>query len=169
MNPVKFRLFMMNQTSIKFMRAGPLFAIALFLTADGLMANYAFYKKVGATCKYYRIESDTKNMNLTTNDKGSRNFSLILDSNRNNFEMVMIVGFISAGQAMLHQKSIAQKKEGYNPVVPEKVFITVNVPMGKQPMIVSAAATEKQILSMVEGKIDSAEFMRQIKDSIQTL
>jgi hypothetical protein len=108
-------------------------------------------------------------MNLTTNDKGSRNFSLILDSNRNNFEMVMIVGFISAGQAMLHQKSIAQKKEGYNPVVPEKVFITVNVPMGKQPMIVSAAATEKQILSMVEGKIDSAEFMRQIKDSIQTL
>jgi len=41
--------------------------------------------------------------------------------------------------------------------------------MGKTPMIVSAAATEEQILRMVEGRIDSAEFMRQIKDSIQTL
>jgi hypothetical protein len=146
-----------------------LLGFAILLISDGLNANYAFYKKVTATCKYYRINSETQNMNLTSNDKGAKNFSLILDSNRNNFEMVMIIGFISAGQAILHQKSLAKKKEGYNPVVLEKVFITVNVPMGKTPMIVSAAATEEQILRMVEGRIDSAEFMRQIKDSIQTL
>ena len=160
---------MTNQIHMKTVRKIFLLCFAVCLISDGLKANYAFYKKVSATCKYYRIESDSKNMNLTSNDKGARNFSLILDSNRNNFEMVMIIGFISAGQAIMHQKSLAQKKEGYDPVIPKKVFITVNVPMGKQPMIVSAAATENQILNMVEGRIDSAEFMRQIKDSIQTL
>ena len=33
-------------------------------------------------------------------------FSLTLESNRNNFEMVMLVGFASAGQAVTHQKNL---------------------------------------------------------------
>lgn len=144
-------------------------ALVVLISIEGLWANYAFYRKVTSTCKYYRISAEQKNMNITTNEKGKQNFSLILDSNRNNFEMVMIVGFLSAGQAIKHQIYLAQKKEGFQPVVPKKVFITVNVPMGKETMIVSAAATEKQIMEMVEGKINSAEFMRKIKDSIQTV
>ena len=82
-----------------------IFIIFLFavISSEVLHANYAFYRKVTNTCKSYRIEvkADDMDLNLENND-----FSINLISRRNNFEMIMLIGFASAGQAIIHQKHL---------------------------------------------------------------
>ena len=144
-------------------------ATILVISTQFVFANYAFYKKVANTCKYYRVNVDQKKMVLTKNADGSYHFSIELESMRNNFEMVMLVGFISVGQAMSHQEAFAKKKSGYTAVVPSDTEVTVSIPVSRQSTIITAKATAGQIRQLTEGKIDSSGFMRLIKDSIQTL
>ena len=134
-----------------------------------LFANYAFYRKVSNTCKYYRVTVDEKKMALTKKPNGSYSFSLEMESARNNFEMVMLVGFISVGQAMSHQEAFAKKKSGYVPVIPGNTEVTVTIPVSRQNTIISARATADQVRQLTDGKVDTAGFMRLIKNSIQTL
>ena len=144
-------------------------ATILVLSTQFVFANYAFYKKVANTCKYYRVNVDQKKMVLTKNADGSYHFSIELESMRNNFEMVMLVGFISVGQAMSHQEAFAKKKSGYMAVVPSDTEVTVSIPVSRQSTIITTKATAGQIRQLTEGKIDSSGFVRLIKDSIQTL
>ena len=144
-------------------------ATILVLSTQFMFANYAFYRKVANTCKYYRVSVDQKKMALTKNADGSYHFSIEMESLRNNFEMVMLVGFISVGQAMSHQETFAKKKSGYTAVVPSDTEVTVSIPVSRQSTIITAKATADQIRQLTEGKIDSAGFVRLIKDSIQTL
>ena len=144
-------------------------ATILVMSTQFVFANYAFYRKVTNTCKYYRVSVDEKKMALTKNDNGSYHFSIEMESLRNNFEMVMLVGFISVGQAMNHQEAFAKKKSGYTAVVPSDTEVTVSIPVSRQSTIITAKATADQIRQLTEGKIDSAGFVRLIKDSIQTL
>jgi hypothetical protein len=144
-------------------------ATILIISTQFVFANYAFYRKVTNTCKFYRVTVDEKKMALTKNADGSYHFTIELESLRNNFEMVMLVGFISVGQAMNHQESFAKKKTGYTAIVPADTEVTVSVPVSRQNTIISAKATAEQIRQLTDGKIDSAKFMLLIKNSIQTL
>ena len=144
-------------------------ATILIISTQFVFANYAFYRKVTNTCKFYRVPVDEKKMALTKNADGSYHFTIELESLRNNFEMVMLVGFISVGQAMNHQESFAKKKTGYNAIVPADTEVTVSVPVSRQNTVISAKATAEQIRQLTDGKIDSAKFMLLIKNSIQTL
>ena len=47
--------------------------------------------------------------------------------------------------------------------------MTVTVPVSRQNTIITANATADQIRQLSDGKVDTAAFMRLIKDSIQTL
>ena len=76
-------------------------ACASILTFNYALANYAFKKKIKSVCSSYRVS-----VNASAMDFNSDLFSLTLESNRNNFEMVMLVGFASAGQAISHQNSL---------------------------------------------------------------
>jgi len=143
--------------------------IILIMSSQFVFANYSFYRKVTNTCKYYRVTVDEKKMSLTKNKDGSYSFSIEMESLRNNFEMVMLVGFISVGQAMNHQEKFAKKKPGYTAIVPEDTDVTVTIPLSRQNTIITAKATAGQIRQLTDGKIDSAGFMRLIKNSIQTL
>ena len=144
-------------------------AIVIIMSTQFVFANYAFYRKVSNTCKFYRVSIDEKKMSLIKNKDGSYNFSIEMESLRNNFEMVMLVGFISVGQAMTHQESFAKKKPGYNAIIPGDTEVTVTVPVSRQNTIITANATADQIRQLSDGKVDTAAFMRLIKDSIQTL
>ena len=144
-------------------------AIVIIMSTQFVFANYAFYRKVSNTCKFYRVSIDEKKMSLTKNKDGSYNFSIEMESLRNNFEMVMLVGFISVGQAMSHQESFAKKKPGYSAIIPGDTEVTVTVPVSRQNTIITAKATADQIRQLSDGKVDTAAFMRLIKDSIQTL
>lgn len=144
-------------------------AIVIIISTQFVFANYAFYRKVSNTCKFYRVSIDEKKMSLIKNKDGSYNFSIEMESLRNNFEMVMLVGFISVGQAMSHQESFAKKKPGYSAIIPGDTEVTVTVPVSRQNTIITAKATADQIRQLSDGKVDTAAFMRLIKDSIQTL
>ncbi|MFL3024705.1 MAG: hypothetical protein ACJZ1P_02435 [Candidatus Neomarinimicrobiota bacterium] len=144
-------------------------AIVIIMSTQFVFANYAFYRKVSNTCKFYRVSIDEKKMSLIKNKDGSYNFSIEMESLRNNFEMVMLVGFISVGQAMSHQESFAKKKPGYSAIIPGDTEVTVTVPVSRQNTIITAKATADQIRQLSDGKVDTAAFMRLIKDSIQTL
>lgn len=139
------------------------------MSSQFVFANYGFYRKVTNTCKYYRVTVDEKKMSLTKNKDGSYSFSIEMESLRNNFEMVMLVGFISVGKAMNHQEKFAKKKTGYTAIVPEDTDVTVTIPLSRQNTIITAKANAGQIRQLTDGKIDSAGFMRLIKNSIQTL
>ena len=148
-------------------------AIVIIMSTQFVFANYAFYRKVSNTCKFYRVSIDEKKMSLIKNKDGSYNFSIEMESLRNNFEMVMLVGFISVGQAMNHQQLLSkkQKQKGrdYSAIIPGDTEVTVTVPVSRQNAIISAKATADQIRQLSDGKVDTAAFMRLIKDSIQTL
>ncbi len=144
-------------------------AIVLVMGSQFAYANYGFYRKVSNTCKYYRVTVDEKKMALTKNADGSYHFTIEMQSLRNNFEMVMLVGFIAVGQAINHQESFAKKKPGYNAIVPANTEVTVTIPVSRQNTIITAKATAAQIRQLADGKVDTAGFMRLIKDSIQTL
>ena len=122
--------------------------------------------------KWYNLkifQTKKKKMQLTKNADGSYNFSIEMKSLRNNFEMVMLVGFISVGQAITHQESFAKKKPGYQPVIPGDTEVTVTVPVSRESTIITAKATVDDIRQLSSGKVDTAGFMRLIKNSIQTL
>ena len=144
-----------------------IFIIFLFavISSEVLHANYAFYRKVTNTCKSYRIEvkADDMDLNLENND-----FSINLISRRNNFEMIMLIGFASAGQAIIHLRHLQETINNYEAIVPDKVNVVVTVPVGRNNTIFSAEASSAMVQKLADGTVDTADFMRKIKDSIQT-
>ena len=144
-----------------------IFIIFLFavISSEVLHANYAFYRKVTNTCKSYRIEvkADDMDLNLENND-----FSINLISRRNNYEMIILIGFASAGQAIIHQRHLQETINNYEAIVPDKVNVVVTVPVGRNNTIFSAEASSAMVQKLADGTVDTADFMRKIKDSIQT-
>ena len=92
-------------------------------------------------------------------DFGNNLFSLALESNRNNFEMVMLVGFASAGQAVSHQNSLGLS----NAYVPKEISVRVNVPASKgETMVFEATCSSAIAIELAAGTLDSSEFMQKI-------
>ncbi len=145
------------------------FTILLLLGAEGLFANYAFYRTVTNTCKSYRITTQEGEMYFGREENNKDKFYLSVNSNRNNFEMALIVGFVSVGQAIKHQRYMVKKGLIKTSTEPKTIHVTVNVPITRDNIIISASATAEQVIKLTDGKIDSAEFMRLIKNSIVTL
>ena len=129
------------------------------LTLDGVFANYAFKKKVKSVCLAYRVPVDAANM-----DFGDELFLLTLDSRRNDFEMVILVGFASAGQAVSHQQVLKLA----NAYLPKTIMVQVNVPASKgEKMIFEASCPTDMAIALAEGRMESIEFMQQI--NLETL
>ena len=76
-------------------------SISICLNVGCLFGNYAFKKKVKSVCKSYRISVESSQLSLNRDE-----YSINMESGRNNFEMFMLVGFASAGQAIAHQKEM---------------------------------------------------------------
>ena len=124
------------------------------LVLNYTFANYAFKKKIKTVCSSYRVSVDASVM-----DFGNNLFSLTLESNRNNFEMVMLVGFASAGQAVSHQNSLGLS----NAYVPKEISVRVNVPASKgETMVFEATCSSDIAIELAAGTLDSSEFMQKI-------
>ena len=134
---------------------------ALILNADGLFGNYAFKKKVKTICKSYRIPIESSQLSLDTDE-----FSITMESGRNNFEMFMLVGFASAGQAITHQKQMGLA----NAYMPGTVRVSVAVPISKGDFntFVANCSADKAI-SLADGRMDSSEFMQEIMKNMEIL
>ena len=136
------------------MKCISILACASILTFNYALANYAFKKKINSVCSSYRVA-----VNAAAMDFDSELFSLTLESNRNNFEMVMLVGFASAGQAISHQNTLGLS----NAYVPKEVAISVNVPSSKgETMVFEANCLSDDAIKLAAGILDSSEFMQKI-------
>ena len=134
---------------------------ALIFSADGLFGNYAFKKKVKTVCKSYRIPVESSQLSLDMDE-----FSITMESGRNNFEMFMLVGFASAGQAITHQKQMGLA----NAYMPGTVRVSVAVPISKGDFnTFMANCSADMAISLADGRMDSSEFMQEIMKNMEIL
>ena len=130
----------------------------LFLSS-ALFGNYAFKKKVKEVCKSYRIPIESSHLEL-----GKSEITIIMESGRNNFEMYMLVGFASAGQAIAHQKEM-NLSNAYLPLI---ISLNVAVPSSKEEFnTFSASCSSEMAISLADGRMDSSEFMQEIMKNIK--
>ena len=127
-----------------------IFAGFFFLISPMIFGNQHFFSEVQKAAKVYRVEVSADKMRIVPDEKGKDSFYITLASNRNNFEMVMLVGYIAAGQAM---------KTGY---APETYFVSVDVPLGEGFRLVTSA-TKEDLQQLLLGKINTAQFVRKVK------
>ena len=127
-----------------------IFAGFFFLTSPMVFCNQKYFNHVQRAAKAYRIEIPIDKMKIVPDEKGKNSFYITLASNRNNFEMVMLVGYIASGQAM---------KTGYGP---ETFFVSVDVPLGEGFRLVTSA-TKEDLQQLLLGKINTAQFVRKVK------
>ena len=139
---------------MKSKRTSYLLLFAIFLISNPLFANYAFKKKVKDVCKSYRIAMESSQMDL-----GENEIQINMESGRNNFEMFMLVGFASVGEAISHQKEMNLS----NAYIPNDITITVDVPVSKgEYNTFIAKCNAKMAISLAQGQMDSSEFIQEI-------
>ena len=135
--------------------------LSLALCSSFLSANYAFKKKVKDVCKSYRISMESNQLELETDV-----VSISMKSGRNNFEMFMLVGFASVGQAVAHQKQMGLS----NAYTPGMVRVTVDVPVSKGEFNTFVATCNAEMaISLADGRMDSSEFMQEIMKKMEIL
>ena len=133
--------------------------LAVILITSTVFGNYAFKKKVKEVCKSYRIPIESSQLAL-----GDSEITITMESGRNNFEMYMLVGFASAGQAIAHQKEM-NLSNAYTPLM---VSLNVAVPASKDEYnTFSASCSSEMAISLADGRMDSSEFMQEIMKNIK--
>ena len=146
---------------MKFKRVITVLLFSLMINSSFLFANYAFKKKVKDVCKSYRISMESSQLSLETDE-----IAINKESGRNNFEMFMLVGFASAGQAIAHQKQMGLS----NAYTPGVVRISVDVPVSKGEFNTFMATCKAEMaISLADGRTDSSEFMQEIMKNMEIL
>tara|TARA_B100000902_G_C27140527_1_gene828392 strand:- start:374 stop:814 length:441 start_codon:yes stop_codon:yes gene_type:complete len=134
---------------------------SLMMNGSFLFANYAFKKKVKDVCKSYRISMESSQLSLETDE-----VAINMVSGRNNFEMFMLVGFASAGQAIAHQKQMGLS----NAYIPGTIRVSVDVPVSKGEFNTFMATCKAEMaISLADGRTDSSEFMQEIMKNMEIL
>tara|TARA_Y100001978_G_scaffold165879_1_gene153423 strand:+ start:158 stop:598 length:441 start_codon:yes stop_codon:yes gene_type:complete len=135
------------------------FLLPILFSTNFLFGNYAFKKKVREVCKSYRIPIESSQLNL-----GKSEITISMESGRNNFEMYMLVGFASAGQAIAHQKEM-NLSNAYTPLI---ISLNVAVPTSRDEFnTFSASCSSEMAISLADGRMDSSEFMQEIMKNIK--
>ena len=95
---------------------------------------------------------------------GKSEITITMESGRNNFEMYMLVGFASAGQAIAHQKEMNLS----NAYIPLIISLNVAVPASRDEFnTFSASCSSEMAISLADGRMDSSEFMQEIMKNIK--
>ena len=121
----------------------------LSLFSNSAFANYKFFYTVKSVCKVYQIKVDMNDMHLEQSYDSKLFFDLKLQSGRNNFDTVLMVGFIAAGKALENN--------------PEMQLEGVNISLsfsGHGNGLIIASAGANDIVRLVRGDITAAEFKK---------
>ena len=87
-----------------------------------------------------------------------------MESGRNNFEMFMLVGFASIGEAISHQKEMNLS----NSYTPNQITVSVNVPISRgEYNTFIAKCNANMAISLAQGQMDSSEFMQEIMKNME--
>ncbi|MFB0515005.1 MAG: hypothetical protein ACETWG_00180 [Candidatus Neomarinimicrobiota bacterium] len=119
--------------------------------ATPVRADLRFYSIVQQVCKSYRVPVNMDQMKLEALESDNPTFNLELQSRRNNFEEVMLVGYIATSQAIARTG-----------VVVKTINITVTIPKADN-MLLFTTADVALVEQLRLGEIKSSEFMRQLQ------
>lgn len=114
-------------------------------------ANLRFFSIVQQTCKSYRIPVTAQQMDLEESAEDVYDFTIALESRRNNFEEVMLVGYIAVGNAIA--------RTGLNV---QTINITVTIPSADN-MLLMTTADASLVDQLRLGEVKSSDFMRQLQ------
>ena len=115
-----------------------------------IWANVKFYSVVQQICRSYRVPVTMEHMKLDYPPDGTT-FDLALQSRRNNFQEVMLVGYIASSQAIA-RTGVAAKT----------IHITGSIPKADN-MVLMTSADAKLLADLRLGKIKSSAFMRELQ------
>ncbi|UCD38358.1 MAG: hypothetical protein JSW54_02445 [Fidelibacterota bacterium] len=114
-------------------------------------ANLRFFSIVQQVCKSYRVPVTLDQMSMEGEEGTNPTFNIALQSRRNNFEEVMLVGYIASSQAIARTDMEVKT-----------INITVTIPKADNMLLMTTAD-----IALVEqlrlGEIKSSEFMRQLQ------
>ena len=114
------------------------------------LGNYTFFSTVQKICSNYGVNVSYYDMDLRKISEEAEEFILPISSTRGNYDKALLVGFYSAGKAMLK----------YNMQV-EKVTIVVSIKY-KGMEKVFASATKSDIMKYINNEISSHKFLRNV-------
>ncbi|MCH7496932.1 MAG: hypothetical protein IH971_03665 [Candidatus Marinimicrobia bacterium] len=113
-------------------------------------ANIIFFTTIMRNCQHYRVSADMVQMNLEKNENGELVFYLTLPSRRNNFEEVILVGYVATSHAIA--------RTGLNVI---DIYVAAVSRTDDVQMTTRAKTTLAEKLR--QGEIKTHEFMRQIE------
>ena len=114
-------------------------------------ANFAFYTIVQQVCRSYRVPVTTEQMHFEGADTGEPSFTITLQSRRNNFEHVMLVGYIAAAQARARTETVLNS------------FRVVVIMPSANGMTLMTKADAELVERLRTGVIKSTEFMKKLE------
>jgi len=114
-------------------------------------ANIHFFTNVMRNLQHYRVSGDLINMNLERSEPGNLTFNLTLPSRRNNYEEVIMLGYLSTGYAI--------KRTGLKV---RTINVTAVIPSADNQMITTTADVALLARVMSE-EINSHRFLREIE------
>ena len=131
-----------------------LFSLLLLQTLTFASVESDFYNIVHKVCKAYRVGVGVENMALNYIGNNKLSFTITLDSRRNNYNMVLMVGFIASGKAIdevFYNNN--SKKESC-----KEIDVTVQVPLTRAGMVVKAKTDASFVVQFARGEISTLEF-----------
>lgn len=114
------------------------------------LGNYTFFSTVQQICSNYGINVSYYDMDLRKMSEETEEFILPISSTRGNFDKALLVGFYSAGKAIL--KCNLQV---------EKVTLVVSIKY-KGMEKVFASATKSDIMKYINNELSSHKFLRNV-------
>ena len=114
------------------------------------LGNYTFFSTVQQICSNYGINVSYYDMDLRKISEEIEEFILPISSTRGNYDKALLVGFYSAGKAML--KCNLQV---------EKVTLVVSIKY-KGMEKVFASATKSDITKFINNELSSHKFLRNV-------
>lgn len=112
--------------------------------------NYTFFSTVQQICSNYGINVSYYDMDLRKISEETEEFILPISSTRGNYDKALLVGFYSAGKAML--KCNLQV---------EKVTLVVSIKYKGMEKIF-ASATKSDIMKFINNELSSHKFLRNV-------
>ena len=131
-----------------------LLSLLLFQALTIASVESDFYKIVHKVCKAYRVGVGVENMDLNYIDNNKLSFTITLDSRRNNYNMVLMVGFIASGKAideLFYQNN--SKKDFW-----KEIDVTVQVPLTRNGLVLKAKADALFVVRFARGELSTLEF-----------
>ncbi len=135
---------------------GKSIALLLILIGCGVLAtpvhaNVRFFTLVMQNCQHYRVSANMVQMNLEDSGTGELIFYFTLPSRRNNFEEVILVGYLAASHAVA--------RTGLNV---KTIYVTAAISKAEN-MVMTSMAEIALAKKLRLGQIKPYEFMRKIE------